>query len=133
MKILTTLSCVLLFSGFAAAQSADSCAGLLKSEPGRLPNRSTVITSAKLNAPQAAQANAGASPEHCEVLGKLNERTGTNGQQYAIKFHLRLPSGWNGKFFFEGGGGSNGNLGNALGNLQGQQRTNALSLGYAVV
>ena len=54
-------------------------------------------------------------------------------RQYAIKFHLRLPSAWNGKFFFEGGGGANGNLGNALGNLQGQQRTNALTLGYAVV
>jgi len=133
MKTIATLSCVLLFSGISVAQSADSCAGLLKNEAGRLPNRTTVITSAKLNAPQAAQGNAGALPEHCEVLGKLNERTGTNGQQYAIKFHLRLPSTWNGKFFFEGGGGSNGNLGNALGNLQGQQRTNALSLGYAVV
>src|SRR6185436_6451968 len=133
MKILTTLSFVVLFSGIAAAQSADLCAGLLKSEPDRLPNRSTVITSAKLNALQAAQGNTGTLPEHCEVLGKLNERTGANGQRYAIKFHLRLPSAWNGRFFFEGGGGSNGNLGNALGNLQGQQRTNALSLGYAVV
>src|SRR6185369_10431552 len=64
---------------------------------------------------------------------KMNERTGANGQRYAIKFHLRLPSAWNGKFFFEGGGGSNGNLGNAIGNLQGGQRNNALGLGYAVV
>jgi hypothetical protein len=46
---------------------------------------------------------------------------------------MRLPSQWNGKFFFEGGGGSNGNAGEALGNLQGQQTTNALVLGYAVV
>ena len=56
-----------------------------------------------------------------------------NGQHYAIKFHMRLPVQWNGKFFFEGGGGSNGNIGSAYGNLQGQQPTVALQLGYAVV
>jgi feruloyl esterase len=63
----------------------------------------------------------------------MNERIGVNSQHYAIRFHLRLPTDWNGRFFFEGGGGSNGNLGNALGNLQGQQRTNALAMGFAVV
>jgi feruloyl esterase len=63
----------------------------------------------------------------------MNERTGADGQHYAINFHMRMPTAWNGKFFFEGGGGSNGNLGNALGNLQGQQPGNALVLGYAVV
>ena len=63
----------------------------------------------------------------------MNERTGANGQHYAINFHMRLPAAWNGKFFFEGGGGTNGNVGGALGNLQGQQPTNALVLGYAVV
>ena len=89
-----------------------------------LPNPATVITSAQVNAVPS---------EHCEVLGKINERTGANNQRYAIKFHLRLPANWNRKFFFEGGGGSNGNLGNAMGNLQGGQRATALSLGYAVV
>jgi feruloyl esterase len=92
-----------------------------------------VINSATLNAPRAAQGNAPALPEHCEVQGRMNERTGVNSQRYAIRFHLRLPTDWNGKFFFEGGGGSNGNLGNALGNLQGQQRGNALAMGFAVV
>src|SRR5579862_1263357 len=98
-----------------------------------LPNPTTVINSATLNAQRAAQGNAPALPEHCEVQGRMNERTGVNSQRYAIRFHLRLPTDWNGKFFFEGGGGSNGNLGNALGNLQGQQRGNALAMGFAVV
>ena len=74
-----------------------------------------------------------ALPEHCEVFGRINDREGMNGQHYAIKFHMRLPAQWNGKFFFEGGGGSNGVVGNAYGNLQGQQRNVALGLGYAVV
>jgi hypothetical protein len=74
-----------------------------------------------------------ALPEHCEVKGKLAERTGTNGQRYAINYRLRLPTMWNGRFFFEGGGGSNGNVGAAVGVLQGNQPTVALALGYAVV
>ncbi|MEO5924248.1 MAG: tannase/feruloyl esterase family alpha/beta hydrolase [Bryobacteraceae bacterium] len=94
---------------------------------------STRITSATANAAAAAKGKGGAIPAHCEVLGAINERTGTNGQAYAIKFHLRLPATWNGNFFFEGGGGSNGNLGAALGSLQGGQPSNALTLGYAVV
>src|ERR1051326_1231939 len=98
-----------------------------------LPNATTMINSATLNAPRAAQGNTPALPEHCEVIGRMNERTGVNGQKYAIRFHLRLPTDWNGRFFFEGGGGSNGNLGNALGSLQGQQRSNALVMGFAVV
>jgi len=98
-----------------------------------LPNPTTVINSSTLNASRAAQGNTPALPEHCEVQGRMNERTGVNSQHYAIRFHLRLPTEWNGKFFFEGGGGSNGNLGAALGNLQGQQRGNALSRGFAVV
>jgi feruloyl esterase len=104
---------------------ASKCPGL--TSPGTLPNPTTRITAATLNASTATLR------EHCEVLGRMNERTGVNAQNYSIKFHLRLPTEWNGRFFFEGGGGSNGNLGNALGNLQGQQRTNALSMGFAVV
>src|SRR4029453_5815554 len=105
-----------------------------------LPNKTTVVTAATVNpaagprpAPNPFVAAVPALPEHCEVLGKMNERDGANGQRYAINFRLRLPHAWNGRFFFEGGGGSNGNIGNALGNLQGQQPTVALALGYAVV
>ena len=115
---------VFLVHSASAQDASQKCSGLTGAKS--LPNPTTAITSAMLNA-------AGALPEHCEVLGKINERDGANNQRYAIKFHLRLPTNWNGRFFFEGGGGSNGNLGNALGNVQGQQRTNALSLGYAVV
>jgi feruloyl esterase len=115
----------LIFAGAAAAQeTSQKCSALVGAKD--LPNATTAIMSAALNP-------TGAQPEHCEVIGKINDRAGANNQRYAIKFHVRLPSNWNGRFFFEGGGGSNGNLGNALGNLQGQQRGNALSLGYAVV
>ena len=120
------------FALFASAQeSADKCSALTSTGKN--------ITSAALKPASAAVSNPGgrgsipALPAHCEVRGKMNERTGANGQHYVINFHMRLPVDWNGKFFFEGGGGSNGNIGDALGNLQGQQPTDALALGYAVV
>jgi hypothetical protein len=122
---------LLFLASAAAAQENPKCAGLTGAKS--LPNPTAVVTSARFNAPSAAQGKAPAAPEHCEVLGQMNERVGVNSQKYAIRFHLRLPTNWNGRFFFEGGGGSNGNLGNAMGNLQGQQRTNALTLGDAVV
>jgi hypothetical protein len=77
------------------------------------------ITTAQLNPASATL------PAHCEVLGAINERTGADGQRYAIKFHLRLPTAWNQRFFYSGGGGTDGNLGNADAPQLGQ--------GYAVV
>jgi pimeloyl-ACP methyl ester carboxylesterase len=65
-------------------------------------------------------------PEHCEIIGAINQRIGVDGMSYAIGFHLRMPENWNKKFYFQGGGGSDGNLGDALG-------SGALSQGYAVV
>lgn len=112
---------------------ARNCAALAQLDAAGLPNPSTRIVSATANPAAAAKGKAPAAPEHCEVQGAINERTGMNGQRYAIKFRLRLPANWNGNFFFEGGGGSNGNLGTAFGNLQGGQPGSALGLGYAVV
>jgi hypothetical protein len=65
---------------------------------------------------------------HCEVIGRINPRTGVNGQHYAIGFRLRLPDpdDWNESFYFQGGGGTDGTLGDALGN-------GAMAMGYAVV
>jgi feruloyl esterase len=80
----------------------------------------TVITLAVLNPA------AGTAPEHCEVVGAINERVSrVDGQTYAIKFRLRLPTDWNRRFFYTGGGGTDGSLGSALAPQLGQ--------GYAVV
>ncbi len=135
MRLLTLLPLLgVLFPGLAQQAAPPApCAAIARLDPATLPNASTRIDSAVATSARAAQGNAPAYPEHCEVLGRINERTGANGQRYAIRFRLRLPVAWNGGFFFEGGGGSNGNLGSAFGNLQGQQRTTALALGYAVV
>ncbi len=73
-------------------------------------------------------------PAHCHVQGKINERTGIDGKPYAIGFDLRMPAAWNGRFFFQGGGGTDGTLRDAVGQLTGGGNTsNALLQGYAVV
>jgi hypothetical protein len=135
------LGCAVLTVGASIgfSQTAGKCTSLTSIDASSLPNHTTAIVSAVAKGPSEAVTGRGgrggvpALPAHCEIKGKLNDRTGANGQHYAIDFHMRLPDAWNGKFFFEGGGGSNGNIGEALGNLQGQQTTNALVLGYAVV
>ena len=123
----------------ASGPPADQKCTALMTAKG-LPGTATVIASAVPTASTPAQPATGpfapptpALPPHCDVTGKINEREGADGQRYAINFRLRLPAMWNGRFFFQGGGGSNGTVGNAVGVLQGQQKNVALALGYAVV
>ena len=57
-------------------------------------------------------------PAHCDLTGVMQERKGVDGQDYAIRFHLRLPDDWNGRFFMQGGGGTNGSVPNTTGRLR---------------
>lgn len=128
----------------AAADLSDAaarCAALSQMAGAALDEPTAKISSAVLNPPSAAKAGNGpmpgmggtpAMPAHCEVLGVMRERTGADGLHYAVKFHLRLPVEWNGRFLFQGGGGTNGMLGDATGPAQAGM-PNGLSRGYAVV
>ena len=71
-------------------------------------------------------------PAHCEVTGILRQRVGDDGQDYAIRFKMRLPFDWNRRFLFQGGGGTNGEIGEALGLISPGQPP-ALMQGYAVI
>lgn len=71
-------------------------------------------------------------PAHCELQGYFGEYVGRVGGSYRTAFKLRLPQDWNGRFFFQGGGGSNGVVGNAIGQ-NGMGNPSALSRGYAVI
>lgn len=106
-----------------AASLADKCTSAYLKPAGDL-----VFTTAEI------VAAAGSEPEHCRIQGRFAERAGENGQTYATQFNLRLPedTAWNGRFYFEGGGGTDGNLGAAKGaTMSGTQ--NALARGFAVV
>jgi pimeloyl-ACP methyl ester carboxylesterase len=75
-------------------------------------------------------------PSFCKVTGKMNERIGVNGKgeptPYYIGFEMRLPSNWNGRFLYQGGGGNDGIVRPAVG-PQATGETPALSRGFAVV
>ncbi len=124
------------------ASSATQRCELLARQSGTAIGEPTArIVTAQLNAASAPTvdpkappwaAAVPAMPEHCEVVGVMRERVGKDGQHYAVKYRLRMPVVWNGRFLFQGGGGTNGLLGTATGAVQPGLPT-ALESGYAVV
>jgi feruloyl esterase len=122
----------------AAPGPAARCAALPDLMQGAWPDSSTRVVAVRWvdEGPQPAQVLGETTsvmvPAHCELTGAVQDRIGEGGQHYAIRFHLRLPGGWNGRFFFQGGGGSNGVLGDALGNYSAAAKP-ALAQGFAVV
>lgn len=73
-------------------------------------------------------------PEHCVVKGVMNERIGIDGKPYAIRFEMRLPRAWNGRFFYQANGGLDGFVTPAYGDILGGGPTsNGLAKHYAVI
>ncbi|MDR3675842.1 MAG: tannase/feruloyl esterase family alpha/beta hydrolase [Acidobacteriota bacterium] len=119
-----------------------------------LPN--TQITTAELvsanSTPSTLYPGAGLLPEHCLVRGIVNPRIGVpapamdeygnltpataSDSNYGISFELRMPTTtWNGDFFFTGGSGLDGVVGEAVGATLGGGTTfpPALYRGFAVI
>jgi tannase/feruloyl esterase len=76
-------------------------------------------------------------PEHCQIQGLLRARTGIAGpsatpQAYGTKFEVRLPTLWNGRYMFQGGGGTEGSLPTATGAQTGTAGFPELRNGWAV-
>lgn len=97
----------------------------------------TTIASAKLVA-SGGLTVAGVTtpmPEHCLVTGEMNRRTSAvDGKSYAIGFEMRLPTAWNGRFFYQANGGIDGSVVTAVGpNSGGAPVSNALQMGFAVI
>lgn len=102
----------------------------------------TTITSASLKADGEVKATVGgvslSMPAHCVVAGAMNPRTGVDGKAYAIRFEMRLPVAWNGRFFHQANGGSGGVISTdatrAFGQkLGGSPKGNGLMDGFAVL
>jgi hypothetical protein len=127
----------------AATSATDTnidagCAALEARMSAKWPDASTRITQATWR-PDGTQVALpmfmgppASLPAHCELTAVMHERVGVDGQRYAIRFRLRLPAQWNERFLFEGGGGTEGELGMAVGMVAAGAPT-ALTRGYAVV
>jgi feruloyl esterase len=73
--------------------------------------------------------------EHCQVTGRMNQRiSSVDGQTYAIGFEMRLPKDWNGRFLYQGNGGTDGVVSAAVGGFSGGgPLRHALQQGFAVI
>jgi predicted small lipoprotein YifL/pimeloyl-ACP methyl ester carboxylesterase len=95
-----------------------------------LPN--TTITAATTVA--AGTVSNVATAEHCRLVGRMNERVSTvDGNPYYIGFEVRMPKAWNGRFYYQANGGTDGAIGTAAGALGGGAITHALAKGFAVL
>lgn len=109
--------------------SLQSCEGLAAALA--LPN-TRILSSERMAAGVVKQGDR-AVPEHCLVKGRMHERKGADGRDYAIGFEMRLPTVWNGRFYYQGNGGLDGAVVPALGALGGGPLTGALMQGFAVI
>jgi tannase/feruloyl esterase len=71
-------------------------------------------------------------PAHCLLRGEVNKHTGADAKSYGDIFELRMPTAWNGRLLFQGGGGLDGIVQPAIG-AGGLGERPALARGYAVV
>lgn len=118
--------------GAATGASLSGTCEALASKLGALLN--TAITGTSTVAAGTLTVAGQAVPAHCLVTGKMNQRvSAVDGQTYAIGFEMRLPVNWNGRFFHQANGGTDGNVLTATGGFGGGPQTHALLQGFAVL
>ncbi|NML46999.1 tannase/feruloyl esterase family alpha/beta hydrolase [Ramlibacter sp. G-1-2-2] len=115
--------------GAAVGAQLKSCTDLAS----KISFANTTITGANAVADGTAVGGLPA-PAHCQVTGNMFSRTGIDGKPYAIGFEMRLPNDWNGRFFYQANGGTDGSVVAATGGVNGGGGlTNALKMGFAVI
>src|SRR5690348_699142 len=115
-------------TSIATPVSPKGCAALTGLLPSDFPVPNTVIDSA-VDTPAG-----NGLPERCIVTGHVNKHTSpVDSCQYVDSFQVQLPipSNWNGRFFFQGGGGTEGSVPTATGSTS-QSNTFGIVNGYAV-
>ncbi len=107
-----------------------SCAALASLPASGFPVPNTVIVSATDTAATATL------PERCIVVGYVNDHISpVDNCEYQNRFQVQLPlpAAWNGRFFGQGGGGTEGSVPTATGTNSGAAGSNfGINNGYAV-
>lgn len=80
------------------------------------------------------------APEHCVITGEMEPRLGkglqeAEDQTYAIKFEMRLPTDWSGRYLYQANGGLDGRVNKAVGRFMNtvDKDASALNKGFAVI
>ena len=115
----------------ATGASLTTCASLA----GRLTYPDTTVTAVNDIAAGAQTVAGKAVPRHCQITGQMFQRVSpVDGQRYAIGFEMRLPLNWNGRFFYQANGGTDGAVLAATGPVGGGgPLDHALNQGFAVI
>ena len=117
------------------AASPKAMAGTCADLPSRLGTMANTTFTASTSVPAGSLTIAGQPvAEHCLLTGEMFPRTSpVDGNSYAIKFQMRLPLNWNGRFMHQGNGGIDGAVVTAVGATGGGPLTHALHHGFAVL
>jgi feruloyl esterase len=115
----------------ATGATLASCADLAS----KISYPNTTITAANPIAAGALTIAGKPVPAHCQITGKMFQRVSpVDGQSYAIGFEMRLPNAWNGRFFYQANGGTDGSVLPATGPVGGGgPLDHALNQGFAVI
>ena len=91
------------------AKPAIACDALVSLVYPQLEVKSATIIAAGQQEAAGSQGQTVSNPEYCKITGALNKRTSPiDGKVYAIGFEMRLPTAWNGRFFYQANGGVQG-------------------------
>ena len=127
------ISCLSATSGRTADTTSQRCQALKSfSWPNLVIEDAETVPAGPANPPEAVPAGT-MLPEHCLFRATLSPRKGADGQKFGIGIELRMPTDWNGRFAFQGGGGLDGVLHASYGSVFGTMLPPALARGFAVV
>ncbi|HTY93549.1 MAG TPA: DUF6351 family protein [Steroidobacteraceae bacterium] len=136
MRTAQFIAASLLLMHAAAGSAAGSCADLLKfSAPGTgavIQKAEEVAAGALRGPPGQPPAAPLMLPPYCRVDGVIGARTGAGGKAYGIRFAVAMPTTWNGRLLYQGGGGLNGSVQTPAGATAAGDAP-ALARGFAVV
>jgi len=127
-KSLWAMGALLLSSGATSAQTSDCASFASVATPG-MTLKTEVVPGEAVRPPGVTTGPLLVA--HCKVTGRMAERMGQDGKPYHIGFELRLPTAWNGRFLYQGGGGNDGVVRPAVGPQAAPGY--ALNRGFAVV
>ncbi|GIX12446.1 MAG: hypothetical protein KatS3mg118_0405 [Paracoccaceae bacterium] len=124
MRHLLALSTLVAVAAAAPARAATDCVEMPAAAPADVRITAAIHADADDKIPVA----------HCLLRGIMSERTGIDGKPYALRFELRLPDDWQGRFLHQFNGGNDGVVRPALGAGTGIDPSRpALARGFAVV